>query len=241
MKKLIITILIILCLFGTIYSTYHIFIWQKSVNENKKIKEDINKKVNIFKHDDYDEYLIDFAYLKEQNSDTIAYLKVNNTNIDYIVVKGQDNDYYLTHNFIKGYSISGWIFMDFRNNFDDNDKNIIIYGHSTVDGSMFGSLKNVLDKSWQADINNHLITLINENETVYYEVFSTYTIIPEDYYIRTDFTNDEEYLSFLKEIKARSNYDYNVDLNENDSILTLSTCANNGHKRVVLHAKKIPE
>ena len=80
---------------------------------------------------------------------------------------------------------------------------------------------------------------ITENERSIYEVFSCYQIEDEDYYLSTDFENDEQYQKFLEKLKSRSIYDFNVDVNSNDKILTLSTCANNNGYRVVLHAKKI--
>ncbi len=148
-KKSVITKLIILvCLIGVVYSCKNIIKWKKNNAENAKIKEEIDKSIQIIENTNssVEEYKIDFSTLKEKNTDTIAYIKVNNTNIDYIVVKGNDNSYYLNHNFNKKYNVSGWIFADFHNKFDDSDKNIVIYGHNTHDGSMFGTLKNVLEK-----------------------------------------------------------------------------------------------
>ena len=74
-----------------------------------------------------------------------------------------------------------------------------------------------------------------------YQVFSTYIAEPEEYYINTMFESDEEYLKFLNEIKSRSNKNYNINLDSEDQILTLSTCTSGGRKRVVLHAKKISD
>ena len=71
-----------------------------------------------------------------------------------------------------------------------------------------------------------------------YEVFSVYQIEAEDYYIQTSFTQ-ESFSDFIKTLKKRSITDFGVEVGENDSILTLSTCANNNQYRVVLHAKKI--
>ena len=176
--------------------------------------------------------------MKKQNNDTIAYLKVNNTSIDYVVVKTDNNDYYLNHDFNKKSNISGWVFADYHNKFDGTDKNIIIYGHNTQDGSMFGSLKNVLTEVWQKNEDNHKITLVTEKENYIYQVFSTYSIKAEDYYIKTNF-NNEEYEEFLNKIKSRSNYDYDVNVNNKDKILTLSSCTRSGINRVVLHAKLI--
>lgn len=71
-------------------------------------------------------------------------------------------------------------------------------------------------------------------------IFSTYKIEVEDYYITTKFINDDEYIKFLNKVKSRSNHDYNVELDKDDQILTLSTCSGN-NKRIVVHAKKVSE
>ena len=74
-----------------------------------------------------------------------------------------------------------------------------------------------------------------------YQIFSTYTIEPEEYYLSTEFNSNEAYSNFLEKIRNRSNFDYNVSLNPNDRILTLSTCNSTGSKRIVVHAKRINE
>lgn len=235
-KNIIVFLFIILCLFGIIYSSYNILKWYKDVNANKDIKDKIDDNI---KKDKDNNYKIDFKKLKEQNSDTIAYLVVPGTNIDYVVVQGKDNDYYLKHNFNKEYNVAGWIFADFHNRFDDTDKNIVIYGHNTKDESMFETLINVLNKDWYENKNNHIITLITEKGTYKYQVFSTYDIVPEDYYINTEFKNTDEFNRFISVIKSRSKYDYKVDINGEDKVLTLSSCIGDGKKRVVLHSKLI--
>ncbi len=239
-KRIFIVSFIIIFSLGLIYSGYNIYLWLKSVNENDKLKNEIEKHIEIMDNDSkVPKYIIDFPSLKKQNNDTIAYLKVDNTNISYAIVRGNDNLYYLSHNFNKEYGVAGWIFADYRNKFDETDKNIIIYGHNTNDGSMFGSLKKVLNYEWQSI--DEKIMLITEAKTYYYQVFSTYLVNPEDYYITTEFPNDTEYTKFIETIKSRSNYAYQVEVSANDKILTLSTCSDNGAKRVVLHAKLIQE
>ena len=232
-----ISIFTIICLIGLVYSLINIINWKKDVDNNKNIVEEIKENITVDEEDD--SIKIDFKSLKEQNSDVVAYVKVNGTNIDYVVVKGNDNSYYLKHNFNKEYNIAGWIFSDFHNKFDESDKNIVIFGHNTKDGSMFGTLKNVLDKSWQENEDNLEIILVTEKGQYKYQVFSTYQITPEDYYINTIFNNDDEYTKFINKIKSRSNYDYNVEVSSNDKVLTLSSCIGDGKKRVVLHAKLI--
>ena len=158
--------------------------------------------------------------------------------IENIVVQGKDNSYYLTHDFERDYNSAGWIFMDYHNKLDGLDKNIIIYGHNMRNNTMFGTLKNVLKKDWFENKDNRYITFITERESATYEVFSVYQIEAEDYYIKTSF-NTGEFKKYIDTMKNRSIFDFNCDISEDDSVLTLSTCANNNKYRVVLHAKKV--
>lgn len=244
LKPWVIITLSIIFLTCVIYSSYQIITWKQHVDENEKIQENIEDKIIVIepepeKKEQEPEYQIDFKALKDTNSDTIAYIKVNNTNIDYIVVKGSDNSYYLKHNFKKKWNVAGWIFADYRNKFDESDKNIIIYGHNIKDGSMFGTLKKILNKDWYENADNHKIVLVTEYGTYYYQVFSTYSIKPEDYYINTEFKNNNEFDKFVNKLKTRSIYDYKTEVFKEDKILTLSSCIGDGTKRVVLHAKLI--
>ena len=223
-----------------VISLIKICIYIKDNHQNRKIEKIISKAITVVPDNRLNEmYKVDFEKLKEQNSDTVAYLKVNNTNIDYVVVKGSDNSYYLNHNFNKEKNVSGWVFADYRNKFDNQDKNIIVYGHNTWDGSMFGTLRNILNDEWCDNKENHKITFITEEGLSYYQVFSTYVIDSEDYYITTNFNDDTEFETFIKTLKFRSFYEYNIDISKEDKILTLSTCSGDGKQRIVLHAKKI--
>lgn len=182
------------------------------------------------------QYTVDFEKLKDMNEETVGWIKVKGTNIEYAVVKSSDNSYYLNHNFEKKYNSGGWIFADYKNKFDGTDKNIVIYGHNMKDNSMFGTLKNVLKENWYNNEENHVINFITEKEEQEYQVFSVYKTENEDYYIDTEFENNE-FKEFINTLKARSIKDFNVEVTQEDSILTLSTCADNNKYRVVLHAK----
>lgn len=203
----------------------------------------INNEVVVDKNNDYFKFIevplinVDFNNLLEMNSDTVGWLQVPNTNINYPVVKKNDNEYYLNHSFDKKYNDAGWIFADYRNNLID-DKNLVIYGHARLNSTMFGTLKNVIKSDWYTNSNNHVIRLSTPYVNSSWQVFSTYVIDPEDYYIKTSFDDDESYIEFLSDLKDRSVYNYNVNLNVTDRILTLSTCYSN-NRRVVLHAKLI--
>ena len=236
-----IIILMIFFIILLFFSGTKIVIWYMNNQNNKKISDEIAEFVTVdeTKEDNEEKYVVDFEKLKEKNSDVVAWLKVNGTNIETTVVKTTNNDYYLTHNFNKEYNSAGWIFADYKNKVDGTDKNLVIYGHNMRDDSMFGSLKWVINEDWYNNEDNKYITLITENETQVYEVFSVYQTEKEDYYIQTNFNTEKEFNTFAQTIKKRSKKDFNVDVNKEDNILTLSTCANNNKYRVVLHAKKI--
>lgn len=237
-SKILVTFIQIVLIAVIIFSGIKIIEWIKSNKKNKDIMSEIKENVVINNEMDSnnEEYKIDFAKLKQKNSDAIAWIKVNGTDIDFPVVKGTDNSYYLTHNFDKEKNKAGWIFADYRNKFDGTDKNIIIYGHNMKNGSMFASLKDVIKEEWYNNENNKYIALITENENCKYQVFSVYQTETEEYYLQTNISNFKE---FVEKIKGRSKKDFNVDIKETDSILTLSTCADNTKYRVVLHSVKV--
>ena len=205
---------------------------------SKKLEKDIKKKeTNSISR----RYEINFDELKKKNPDTVGYLKVYGTNIDVAVVRAEDNKYYLSHDFDRNRNILGWVFADYRNKIDGTDKNIIIYGHNLNDGSLFGSLIKVIGEEWQSIPENQTIIFATEKGNSLYKVFSTYEIVPEDYYIKTDFENDKEYEKFIDTIKNRSNHNYGVEITKDDKVLTLSSCVGTGQKRVVLHAKLVED
>ena len=242
-KKAILNLVIYIMLLSILlYSGIKIYKWYKDKTNNSKIAEQIKDTVIVEEKNENEnkkEYKIDFNKLKEQNNETVAWIKVNNTNIEHPVVKESNNSFYLNHSFDKSQNSAGWIFADYRNKFDNTDKNIVIYGHNMRDDSMFGSLKNILNSDWYDNEKNTNITLYTENEKCIYKVFSIYKIKSEDYYITTEFENDKKFEQFVNTIKKRSIKDFSVDVSKDDNILTLSTCANNNKYRVVLHAKKI--
>lgn len=228
-----------------IISLIYIVKWYIENEQNKALQENISSAIEIEEpvtEIDLDnieiQYKVDFERLKEINKDVVAWLKVNGTDIEYTVVKANNNNYYLNHNFEKKYNKAGWPFADYHNKFDGTDKNIIVYGHNRRDGSMFGTLKNILTDEWLNNEENSDIIFITENEEIHYEVFSVYKIETEDYYIQTNF-KDGKFQKFVDTLKQRSIKDFEIEVSEEDQILTLSTCANNNQYRVVLHAKRL--
>lgn len=244
-----------------VFCLIKIFVWGKDNKDTSKVIDDINNAVNVTLRDDDDNtelindtneektsdywyYIkfplidVDITELKDKNSDTVGWINVNNTNINYPFVQTKDNSYYLNHSFDKKYNEAGWVFLDYRNSKDLNNKNTILYAHSRLDKTMFGSLSKVLKSSWYNNKDNHIIRLSTDTENTLWQIFSVYKIPEESYYITTNFNNNEEYTKFLNTIKQRSIYNFNTNLDTNDKILTLSTCYSDT-ERTVVHAKLI--
>ncbi len=182
----------------------------------------------------------DFSKLTEINPDTVGWLTVNNTKVDYPIVKSVNNDYYLNKNFYKRTTAAGWLFMDYRNNIDTLSKNTIIYGHSAVKNSlMFTTLKTAIEESWYTKPENQIITFNTLNANMKWQIFSIYATEPSFNYIDTNFLNDRSFNDFIAKIKGRSVHNFGVNVDASDNILTLTTCYENGNKRLVIHAKLI--
>lgn len=181
---------------------------------------------------------VDFDELKRRNSDTVGWIQVGGTNINYPFVQTTDNDYYLTHDFDNQRNAAGWVYMDYRNNRYGNDKNTILYAHSRLDQTMFGSLKNILTSGWLNNPDNYIVKLSTESQNTLWQVFSVYHIPTTSDYLQISFNSSQEYQDFLNKLHDRSTHDFQTDVSSDDQILTLSTCY--GYTdRVVLHAKLI--
>lgn len=181
---------------------------------------------------------VDINELKKENNDTIGWIQVLGTNINYPIVQYSDNNYYLNHDYKKRANGGGWIFLDYRNNLDNLASNNIIYGHRRYNESMFGTLKNVLTNSWLKNTDYHIIKISTLNYNYLFQVFSVYSVPNENYYLQTEFRNDEEFNSFLNTIVSRSVYDFQTEVNSETKILTLSTC-HSDNDRLVVHSKLI--
>ena len=184
---------------------------------------------------------VNFKELLQKNKETVGWIKVNNTNVNYSIVQHNDNEYYLKHDFNKNYNINGWVYGDYRDDFKYFGTNTIIYAHNMTNRTMFGSLVWCLKESWYTNEDNHYIKLSTPYSNTVWRIFSIYTITPEVYYLKTYFSGDEEHQTFLNTIHDRSIYDFKLEqkLTTDDKILTLSTCSDDGKKRIVIHAKMI--
>ncbi len=253
-KKFILFISMLIFIIGIVFSSYKIIRWKTFTSKGEKQIKEIQEEVKPIEIDETKTQVqeisptedkintklveVDIKTLKEKNTDSIGWIIVEGTDINYPIVKYKDNDYYMSHSFDKTYNEAGWIFLDYRNDENLTDKNNIIYGHSMLNGSMFGTLKNILRNTWFNNKNNHIIKVSTEKYNYLWQVFSVYHIKETNDYLQVDYRSDEDYAKFLNKIKGRSAYIFDTTVSTEDKILTLSSCYSN-NERVVLHAKLI--
>lgn len=244
-----------------IISIRNILVWNNDNKSNIKETNEIMNKVDIVEKEDeetveiienidepeesmYYSYIkiklidVNFDELKNINNEVVGWIKVEGTTINYPFVHTSNNDYYLNHSFDKSSNGAGWVFMDYRNKINLNNKNTILYAHGRTNGRMFGNLKNILSNNWLNDKNNFVVKLSTDKENTLWQVFSVYRIDNTNDYIQTEFSDENEFLDWGNMLLNRSSYNFNTSLNSSDRIITLSTCYNDSEK-VVLHAKLI--
>ncbi len=105
---------------------------------------------------------VEFSELKNINPETVGWIQVLGTNINYPFVQHKDNYYYLDHSFMMKKNNAGWVFLDSRNDIKNFDNNTIIYAHGRIDSIMFGTLRNILISCWLSITNYHVIRLSKE-------------------------------------------------------------------------------
>lgn len=209
--------------------------------EGEEINAPEDKEDLYWKFINYSMIDIDLDELKNTNDETVGWIQVNNTNINYPIVKHNDNEFYLNHQFDKSYNTSGWVFMDYRNDINViNNKNTIIYGHGLQNNALFGSLKKAVDGYWHTELDNLVIKTVNDSSSYLWQIFSIYTMETNNDYIQTEFIDDNDFQDFLNLIHDRSQFDLNSNVSIDDRILTLSTCYSiDGDIKLVIHAKMI--
>ena len=224
-RKVITYIFLIFFLILIIISATNIIEWNRENSLTKSITKEEKKNIK----DKNGEKYLDKS-IKKDNLNTVGWLIVEGTNINYPVVKYKDNDYYLNHDFNNQKNSAGWIFMDYQNKLDD--QNIIIYGHHRRDGSMFGSL----DKILNTNNKNLNISFITKDETINYKIFSIYKTSSDDPYNSISF---KDFKKTLKDFSNKSLINFNNNYLDAKQIITLSTCDNNNIDRIVVHGYKL--
>lgn len=233
------------------------FLFYDNYKSEKAVKEQVDKVEEVLNDTDFDNTLLDdinsengnddnsvpqggyvnnYDRLLTINKDTVGWLTVKGTNINYPVVKTTDNSYYLKRNFYKNKDSNGWVFMDYRNNIDNLDQNTIIYAHNRYySGVMFGTLNRVTNESWYKNDSNLYITFNTLYKEYKWKIFSIYSIDVTNDYLYTNFSKEDDYEKFINSLRDRSDIPLDTKVSKEDKILTLSTCLDD-NRRLVVHA-----
>lgn len=179
---------------------------------------------------------VDFAGLWEKNPDVVAWIQIPALGgVDYPVVMGEDNAYYVSHNWQKEESEEGAIFLDFRNQPDFSQPHNILYGHCMKDGTMFQPLGQWEKESFLRG-NDKTVLLYLPEEVRVYEIIGSERVNALDSRVyKTDYTAGEEWADAIGETLKHLWYDLDTDYDGNSEILTLSTCMG-GDQRLTVHA-----
>ena len=179
---------------------------------------------------------INLAALQEVNPDVIGWIRIPDSKIDYPLVRGADNDYYLNNTWDKKKSSVGSIFMEYRNAPDLMDYNTILYGHNMNDGSMFANIKRY-SSQWYWERHPY-VYILTEQGVYRYEVFAAYETPVDSKTYGLSFRQTETKTALLEHIFEKSPDFYQIVPDPMDRILTLSTCSGMGYSnRWVIHAR----
>lgn len=193
------------------------------------------------------EVLPDFEKLLNENPDTVGWIKIPNTRVDYVVCQSQDPEqpeFYLKHDFYGNYSDYGTVFLDYRSPLDAN--NLIIHGHHMNDGRMFADIMNYQYLDFYKE--NPAFTFNTIYEKAKWKIISIYktnTLESQGEffnYLRGTFETESDFMNYIYQVRARSIIDCPVDVNEDDTLVTLSTCCYDFDQfRFVVVARRVRE
>lgn len=182
---------------------------------------------------------VDFASLQAINSQVIGWISSDTGAINYPVVQGTDNEYYLTHLVDGTYNSNGSIFVDFRNASDFSDRNTVIYGHNMLNGAMFASLSLYSTPGY---LQSHPeLQLVTADGSYSLQVFAGCVVPGNSDLYRLSFRDDEDFMTYLEKLRILSDFSSEVSVKAEDRIVTLSTCSYNyDDARYLLFCKLVP-
>lgn len=179
---------------------------------------------------------VDFEGLREKNPDVVAWIQIPALEgVDYPVVMGEDNAYYVSHNWEKEESEEGAIFLDFRNQPNFSQPHNILYGHCMKDGTMFQPLGQWEKESFLRG-NDRTVLLYLPEEVRVYEIIGSERVNALDSRVyKTDYTAGDTWADAIGETLRHLWYETDTQYDGNSEILTLSTCMG-GDQRLTVHA-----
>lgn len=230
-------ILLIMFISSTAYIIFKAV--ERKINENstpmkdmlESIEIDLGKMESEENEEKQTKRQLQLKELKKQNEDIVACIEIENTNISYPVVQGADNDYYVTHDYLKQESKDGALFLDASCDFRIPSTNLIIYGHNNQNGKMFSTLEKYKNESYYKEHPTIRFTTLEEDEAYeiiaafYSRVYYTHENNVFKYYFFINSINEEQFNDYINNSKKASIYDTGKTAKYGEQLLTLSTCS----------------
>ena len=207
---------------------------ENQVEETNKITEEIEETTqeNIQETNNQNsERIIKVQKLQEENPDIVGWLEIEGTSINYPVLQGTDNEYYMTHNYKKQKSKNGSIFLTKDYDWSIPSSNLLIYGHNLNNGTMFQELLKYAKEEFYKE--HPIIRFTTNKEDAEYEIISVfksrvYYKTEKNvfrYYFFVNANSEAEYNEFVQNAKKASIYDIDKTAKFGDQLITLSTCS----------------
>ena len=218
---------------------YYFYNMNKNILEDTKIDEEQVTEQRT-------ERMLQLEELKKENQDIVGWIEIEGTNINYPVLQGTDNQYYMKHTYKKEDSKDGSIFLDKSYDWNIPSSNLLLYGHNNKNGTMFQDLLKYKEESFYKEHPTIRFTTIDED--CQYEIISAFLskVYYQDeqnvfrYYYFINANNEVEYNQYIEESKKASLYDTGKSATYGEQLLTLSTCSYHTEDgRFAVVAKKI--
>lgn len=245
-KKLLLRLVILILIVSLAITAYFFYNKNKNKKQNEELKEIINN-TTVDNENNINERIEKVKELQKENSDIIGWLEIENSDISYPVLQGEDNDYYMTHNYKKEYSKDGSLFLDKDYDWNIPSTNLLIYGHNNMSSTeMFVGLMKYKEESYYKD--HKTIRFTTNEEDAKYEIISVFlsrvyyksetNVFRYYYFINAE--TEQEFNEYVENSKNASLYDTGVTAEYGDQLLTLSTCSyHTKDGRLAVVAKKI--
>jgi len=166
---------------------------------------------------------VDFAELNNEFPGIVGWIKLEGSVMDYPVMQYNDNVRFLTHMPDGRRHRNGSIFLDYRNDNDFSDKSILIFGHETRTGDMFGVLKNYREQAFYED--NPVIHLYTPHEDFTINIFAVHLAHSQRDHPPLDFEDDDDFMNYIEHLKNISFISSDIEVHQDDRIVSLCTCA----------------
>ena len=238
--------IILLIVFAVLFLVSATILIIKLVPKENELSKKYKKKTSSVVSEILPDNPIDFNTLQNDNPDVIGWIKVDGTPVDYpILMSGIDKeeDYYINHDINLAYKFAGCIYVQRLNSDDFSDFNTIIYGHNMMNGSMFGTLKKFRNKTFFDE--NRNIYVYTPKHILKYEIVSAF--IHDDRHLLNSysFMTKEGREDFIKVCEKPNtlvkNVVENFSVEDDDRLITLSTCTAADNERYLVVAKLIED